>query len=257
MDLSRVVIDGRAFDPVTEEQVVAHVRAALGRGEGGRIVTPNVDVLRQARTDAAVRAYLEEADLLVADGAPLVWAARLAGNPLPERVAGSNLIWSLTAGLGLDGRSAYVLGGEPAPAGWRDGASRACSELAAAAPGLRIAGSCSPEYGFDREPWSLAAVCAEVIEAKPDLVLVGLGFPKQEWIISRLRADLPAAWFMGCGAAINFVAGDQVRAPAWMQRTGLEWAHRLASEPGRLARRYLAHDAPYALRLLTRAALRR
>jgi N-acetylglucosaminyldiphosphoundecaprenol N-acetyl-beta-D-mannosaminyltransferase len=108
----------------------------------------------------------------------------------------------------------------------------------------------SPAYGFDRDPDAVAEVCRRVVEAKPDLVYVGLGFPKQERLISRLRADLPFTWFLGCGAAINFVAGDRVRAPRWMQRTGLEWVHRLAGEPGRLAGRYLRHDAPYAVRLL-------
>jgi N-acetylglucosaminyldiphosphoundecaprenol N-acetyl-beta-D-mannosaminyltransferase len=86
---------------------------------------------------------------------------------------------------------------------------------------------------------------------------VGLGFLKQERIISDMRQWLPRTWFLGCGAAIGFVAGDCKRAPFWMQRSGLEWAHRLAKEPGRLAGRYLAHDAPYAMRLLAGAAVRR
>ncbi|HYN95923.1 MAG TPA: WecB/TagA/CpsF family glycosyltransferase, partial [Pilimelia sp.] len=104
-----------SFHACTEGEVVATVRKALDRGAGGRIITPNVDILRQARTDAAVRAYLAAADFVVADGMPLVWASRLAGTPLPERVCGSSLIWSLAQGLGVDGRSIYVLGGEPAP----------------------------------------------------------------------------------------------------------------------------------------------
>jgi N-acetylglucosaminyldiphosphoundecaprenol N-acetyl-beta-D-mannosaminyltransferase len=86
---------------------------------------------------------------------------------------------------------------------------------------------------------------------------VGLGFPKQERIVDRLRPQLPNAWFVGCGAAVNFVAGDVDRAPRWMQRTGLEWAHRLGTEPRRLAGRYLRHDAPYALRLLATAPVQR
>ena len=96
-----------------------------------------------------------------------------------------------------------------------------------------------------------------MVEAEPDLVFVGLGFPKQERLIEHLRPVLPTSWFLGCGAAINFVAGDCVRAPVWMQRSGLEWAHRLAKEPRRLARRYLREDAPYAVRLLATSAMRR
>jgi N-acetylglucosaminyldiphosphoundecaprenol N-acetyl-beta-D-mannosaminyltransferase len=250
----RVVLDGISFDCCTEAEVAAHVRASLDRGAGGRIVTPNVDILRQARRDPALRAVLSRADLVVADGAPLVWASRLAGCQVPERVAGSSLVWSLAPGLAADGRSLYLLGGAPGPV---EGSHRAAAVLAHAYPGLRIAGHASPHFGFDRDPRTLDAVCREVIEAKPDAVYVGLGFPKQEWLADRLGAELPGAWLLGCGAAINFLAGDQVRAPAWMQRSGLEWAHRLASEPRRLAGRYLRHDAPYALGLLTRAALAR
>jgi N-acetylglucosaminyldiphosphoundecaprenol N-acetyl-beta-D-mannosaminyltransferase len=100
-------------------------------------------------------------------------------------------------------------------------------------------------------------MCADIIEAKPDIVYVGLGFPKQEHVIDRLRPDLPASWFVGCGASIQFVAGDLRRAPEWMQGTGLEWMYRLLSEPRRLAIRYLLHDAPFALHLLTTAARQR
>jgi N-acetylglucosaminyldiphosphoundecaprenol N-acetyl-beta-D-mannosaminyltransferase len=253
--LNRVDLDGTGFDRLTEAEVVVIVRDAIARGRGGRIVTPNIDILRQAQVDAGVRAYLDDADLVVADGMPLVWASRLSGTPLPERVAGSSLIWSLSEGLGRDNRSVYIIGGAPAdPAGGApDGATRAADRLTAANPGLRIAGTHSPDYGFERDPDTYAALCRRVADARPDMVYVGLGFPKQEAVITRLRSLLPDTWFIGCGAAVNFVAGDVDRAPRWMQRTGLEWAHRLGTEPRRLAGRYLRHDAPYALGLLVRA----
>jgi N-acetylglucosaminyldiphosphoundecaprenol N-acetyl-beta-D-mannosaminyltransferase len=253
----RVHLDGTGFDRITEGEVVAVVREAIASGRGGRIVTPNVDILRQAQTNNRVRAYLDDADLIVADGMPLVWASRLTGTPLPERVAGSSLIWSLSEGLGKDGRSIFVIGGNPATPDAADGATRAAERLAERSPGLRIAGTLCPEYGFERDKAVYAEFRAAVAEAKPDLVFVGLGFPKQEKVITRLREDLPEAWYIGCGAAVNFVAGDVDRAPRWMQRTGLEWAHRLTTDPGRLAGRYLKHDAPYAIRLLTAAATRR
>jgi N-acetylglucosaminyldiphosphoundecaprenol N-acetyl-beta-D-mannosaminyltransferase len=253
----RVHLDGTGFDRITESEVVAVVRDALTSGRGGRIITPNIDILRQAQVNGRVKAYLDDADLIVADGMPLVWASRLSGTPLPERVAGSSLIWSLSEGLGRDGRSIFVIGGNPATPQEPNGASRAAARLAAHSPGLRVAGTLCPEYGFERDRAVFAEFRAAVRAAEPDLVFVGLGFPKQEKIITRLRADLPRAWFIGCGAAVNFVAGDIDRAPRWMQRTGLEWAHRLGAEPRRLAGRYLRHDAPYALRLLAFAATRR
>jgi N-acetylglucosaminyldiphosphoundecaprenol N-acetyl-beta-D-mannosaminyltransferase len=168
-------------------------------------------------------------------------------------VTGSGLIWALSAGLALDGSSVYLLGGDPRTGG----AGRAAARLLERYPGLRIAGAQSPPFRFEEDPHALQRVLSRVVEAEPDLVFVGLGFPKQERLITQLRPVLPASWFLGCGAAINFVAGDCKRAPVWMQRTGLEWAHRLAAEPRRLARRYLRDDLPYAVRLLGSSALRR
>jgi N-acetylglucosaminyldiphosphoundecaprenol N-acetyl-beta-D-mannosaminyltransferase len=246
----RVDLDGTGVDRITEGEVVDVVRDAIAAGRGGRIVTPNVDILRQAQVDPAVRAYLDDADLVLADGMPLVWASRLSGSPLPERVAGSSLIWSLSGGLGRDGRSVFVVGGTPATDDTPDGAARAAARLADACPGLRIAGTLCPPHGFERDEAAYSTLVAAVRGAEPDLVFVGLGFPRQERVVARLRPGLPRTWFVGCGAAVNFVAGDVGRAPRWMQRSGLEWAHRLGTEPRRLAARYLRHDAPYALRLL-------
>ncbi|GII24161.1 WecB/TagA/CpsF family glycosyltransferase [Planosporangium mesophilum] len=253
----RVVLDGVGIDRRTEAEVVAYVRDSLDRGSGGLIATPNVDILRLARRDEDLRRQLATAELVVADGAPLVWASRLARAPVPERVAGASLVWSIAAGLAADGRSLYLLGGAPSFFGRLEGSHRAAKALVRAYPGLRIAGHASPRYGFDRDPATLDAVCRELVEAKPDVVYIGLGCPRQERLADRLRGDLPGAWLLGCGGAIDFLAGDRARAPEWMQRSGLEWAHRLSREPRRLAERYLRHDAPYAMGLLVRAAVRR
>ncbi|MGI5245538.1 WecB/TagA/CpsF family glycosyltransferase [Dactylosporangium sp. CA-139066] len=249
----RVPVGGLSIDPLTEDEVVARVLSALERGRGGWIVTPNVDILRQVAADAALRAQLSAADLVVADGAPLVWAARLAGRTLPARVAGSDLIWSLSRGLAPRGGSVFVLGGAPSTDGEPDGAHRAAARLAASCPGLRIAGAYCPPFGFDRSRRALRSVCARVVKARPQMVYVGIGFPRQEHLIASLRADLPGTWFLGCGAAVNFVAGDVQRARPALQKAGLEWLDRLAREPRRLARRYLREDAPFAAALLARS----
>ena len=122
---------------------------------------------------------------------------------------------------------------------------------------MRIAGADAPPPGFDRGPAELEAVRARLVQAKPDIVFVGLGFPKQERVIAALVADLPTAWFVGCGAAIPLAAGVVPRAPGWMQRAGLEWLFRLLREPRRLFRRYLVDDLPFALRLLAGAVAAR
>ena len=247
----RIALAGVEFDCVVEADVVAHVLAELAEGRGGRIITPNVDILRRAIEDTEARHHVGAATVVVADGAPLVWASRLARKPLPARVPGSDLIWSLSAALGRTHGSVYLLGGEPGTA------EIAASVLTHRFPTLAVSGFDSPPFGFDADPEALEAVCRRVAAARPDVVFVGLGFPKQERLINRLRVLLPGTWFLGCGAAIGFVAGVHRRAPGWMQRTGLEWVHRLITAPRRLMRRYLVHDVPFAVRLLTTSALGR
>jgi N-acetylglucosaminyldiphosphoundecaprenol N-acetyl-beta-D-mannosaminyltransferase len=244
---ARVPLAGVPFDPLREADVVSLVTAALRERRGGRIVTPNVDILRLAGRDPQIAALVAGADVVVADGMPLLWAARLAGRPLPARVPGSDLIWSLSAAAARHGFRVYLLGGEPGVP------QRAAGVLRERYPRLRVAGTDSPPLGFERSEAGYAEVLARAVDAEPDIVFVGLGFPKQERLAVRLAPRLPGAWFLGCGAAIPFVAGTLRRAPVWMQRSGLEWAHRLGSEPGRLFGRYVLRDGPFAVRLLARA----
>ena len=244
-------IAGLDFDSLSEEQVVAHIGAASADGQGGWVATPNIDICRQTSRDPAVLAMVKQASLVVPDGMPLIWAARLRGLPLPERVTGSSLIFAMSAEAAANGRAIYLLGGEPGVP------ELAANELTRRFPGLRVAGTDAPPVGFDDRPEELAAVSARIAQARPDIVFVGLGFPKQERVIIEIAPDTPAAWFVACGAAIPFAAGVQPRAPRWMQQSGLEWAYRLINEPRRLFRRYLVQGVPFAARLLITSAAAR
>jgi N-acetylglucosaminyldiphosphoundecaprenol N-acetyl-beta-D-mannosaminyltransferase len=243
---------GVRFVPWTEAEVVAHVATTLAgpAPRGGWIVTPNVDVLRRIVGSAEVAELVAPATLTVADGMPLVWASRVQRTPLPERVTGASLIGSLCAAVAGAGRTAYLLGGE-------EGAAEAAAvRLVEQYPGLHADGW-SPPFGIEATDDGRAEIVRRVAAADPDLVFCGFGFPKQERVISWLAPQFPDAWFVGCGAAITFTAGRISRAPAWMQRTGLEWVHRLVNEPRRLFRRYVIEDAPFALRLLWASARKR
>lgn len=198
----RVRVAGVGVDALTEGEVVRRVAAALAAGRGGRIVTPNVDICRAAAADPALRELVCSADIVVPDGMPLVWAARLLGTPLPERVTGADLIWSLSALAAGHGWPVYLLGGGPPEV-----ARAAARELAGRHPALEIRGVHAPPYRFDDTPEGTDDVCRAVVAARPRLVFVGLGFPRQDRLIARLRAELPDAWFLGCGAAIAFAAG--------------------------------------------------
>lgn len=224
---------------------------ALDEHRGGLMVTVNLDHIRRCRRDERYRTLVARSELVVADGMPLVWASRVQGTPLPERVAGSNLVWSLCESCAARGRAVYLLGGDPGAA---DGAKAVLEQKY---PGLRIAGTHAPERGFEGDTARMERIEAELRASGADVVFIALGSPKQEYLGERLRAVLPAAWFVGCGITLGFVAGQVKRAPLWMQRTGLEWLHRLIQEPGRLARRYLVDGVPFALALLLGAVRRR
>ncbi|MEU1392988.1 MULTISPECIES: WecB/TagA/CpsF family glycosyltransferase [unclassified Nonomuraea] len=247
----RVRVGGVGLDVVTEADVVRWVAAEAAAGRGGRIVTPNVDICRAVARDPALQELVGSAEIVVADGMPLVWAARLLGTPLPERVTGADLIWSLSEVAAARNWPVYLLGGPPGVA------ELAADELRSCRPGLKVAGVHAPPYHFDETAEGRERVRRRVVAARPRLVFVGLGFPRQDLLIAELREELPQAWFVGCGAAIAFAAGTVRRAPRWMRRAGLEWAFRLMSEPGRLARRYLVDDLPFAVRLLAGCLLTR
>ena len=246
-----IEIGGLGFHAVDEARCVARVLARLDAGEGGWLLTANLQHLRGVARDPAYAALCRRASLVVADGMPVVWASRLQGTPLPERIAGSDLVASLTAAAAAGGRSVFLIGSEAGLA------ARAAAALRARHPGLRVAGTLDAPARLAGDRAAVAAVAERLAAAAPDLVYVGLGTPAQDLVIDRLRRRRPQAWYVGVGMGLGFVAGARPRAPRWMQRAGLEWLHRLAHEPGRLARRYLVEGAPFALRLLAAAALRR
>lgn len=253
----RTRLAGLDFDMLTHAQLIDEVTLALRRGIGGSIVTPNVDICRRASRDPACAALVARASVVVPDGMPLIWAARVAGRPLAGRVTGADLIFSLAQAAAANCWQVFLLGGLPGAGGQPGVAELAARRLAERYPGLRVAGSYSPPASFDAAADDITELRRVLAERQPGLVFVGLGFPKQEQLIARLAADLPGTWFLGCGAAISFAAGQLRRAPSWMQRAGLEWAYRLMSEPRRLARRYLVHDVPFAIRLLVTSAWQR
>ena len=239
------------LDALTEREVIDTVRKAWAAGRGGSIIPVNVDVARTVNRQPGLAELLNAGSLVVADGMPLLWAARAGGQALPERVTGATLLFSLSEAAAADGRSVFLLGGA---AGVPEKAAEA---LSTRYPGLRVAGADSPPFGFDQTDDGMRRTIAAVSAAAPDLVFVGLGFPRQERLIERLRRAWPSAWYLACGGGIPMAAGVTRRASPLVQRLGLEWAHRLAIEPRRLARRYLRDDLPFAIGLLARAAMSR
>jgi N-acetylglucosaminyldiphosphoundecaprenol N-acetyl-beta-D-mannosaminyltransferase len=245
-----VDIHGVPFHAITEAQCVNHVLDELDAGRGGMLVTPNLDYVNRCKKEKEFARMVLASDLIVPDGMPLIWASRLQGTPLPERVAGSNLISSLPGGAAARGRTIFLLGGAP---GTAEGSAEV---LRKRFPSIKILGTHCPPLGFEKDAAKLQAIDDAVLTARPDLVLVALGAPKQERMVEHLQKILPLSWHVGVGNSFSFLSGDVQRAPVWMQKSGLEWLHRIIQEPGRLWKRYLIVGIPFAGGLLLRAAAR-
>jgi N-acetylglucosaminyldiphosphoundecaprenol N-acetyl-beta-D-mannosaminyltransferase len=249
---TRVDLMGLPVDQLTESATIDTVLGAVRAGRGGCLFTPNLQHMQAFTSGADASVYddarrVPGARLVVADGMPLIWASRLRGTPLPERVAGSNLIWTLTAAAARKGAAIFLLGGNP-------GAAEACAErMHVEYPNVQIAGLMAPPRGFENDEHAIEEILATLRAAAPDIVYVALGFPKQEQLALRLAPHLPATWFVGVGISFSFVAGEVQRAPRWMQTIGLEWLHRLVQEPRRLVRRYLVEGIPFAARMFAHA----
>lgn len=214
---------GVAFDALTLNEAEERADALLCARKGGYIVTANPEIVLHSRDDAAYAAAVNGADLVLADGVGDLYAARILGTPLPERVAGSDLTPRLLSRLAERGGSVFLYGARPGVA------ERAGEALRSACPGLRIAGT---ENGYISDE---TALFTALDKEQPDLLLLGLGVPRQELWMARNRQRTNAV-MIGVGGLLDVFAGDIPRAPESWQRLGLEWLYRLLREPRRIKR---------------------
>jgi N-acetylglucosaminyldiphosphoundecaprenol N-acetyl-beta-D-mannosaminyltransferase len=247
-----VLIEGIPFAALRMKAIVDLIIRKHSEGDGGWVVTPNIDILRRLVKDRSFRNLVTgDTTLFTADGAPILWLSHLLGTPLPERVAGSDLFIELVGEAANNGKSVYLLGGNP---GVAEVAARILQEKS---PSLCVAGCYAPPFGFERDAAEMAKIRHVLDAARPDIIFVGLGSPKQEQIIASLRDLLPHSWWLGIGVSFSFVAGDVQRAPIWMRKIGLEWFYRVLQEPQRLFKRYFLVGIPFALVLFARNLIRR
>ena len=233
---------GVPFDPVTMTDAVDLIEGMIASRQPHYVVTPNVDFVVQAQSDPELHRILVDADLVVCDGTPVVWASRLLGSALPERVAGSDLVPLLIETAAKKGYRLFLLGATS------DCARRAAEKLHRSHPALPPVAHYSPPFRQLLE-MDHADIAERIREAKPDLLLVAFGCPKQEkWIAMNYRSlGVPVS--IGVGATIDFLAGQVKRAPVWMQQSGTEWIFRLVQEPRRLFKRYVRDIGVFGSRM--------
>ncbi len=225
---------GIGLHRVTMQQTIALLLQWMLENQPCRyVVTPNVDHVVKLQSDPRMRAAYQGADLTVADGWPLVAASRWLGPPLPERVAGSDLVPSLiAAGQEIPEFRVFLLG---AAAGV---GVRAAERIRSRWPGVNVCGVASPRFGFDTDSKESGEVIEAINSSAPHLLVVGLGAPRQEIWLREYAERLNARVAIAAGATIDFLAGVQRRAPRWIQSVRMEWLFRLMTDPTRLAGRY-------------------
>lgn len=213
-------------------ETLERIDRLIARRAAAYLVTANLDFAAQASEDVELQRILVEAELVLCDGTPLVWASRLTGKPLRERVAGSDLVPRLAAHAEKKGYRIFLLGGEPSSL---EGAAKALQSNYPMLPTVHYySPPFAPLHEFDNQQ-----ILDEIHKARPDILLVAFGCPKQEkWIYMHYR-KLGVPCSIGIGATVDFLAGKVSRAPAWVARTGLEWVYRMLQEPRRLAGRYI------------------
>lgn len=213
-------------------RLLDEVAARLASGRGFALATLNVDHLEKLRHDAAFRRAYGAHDLIVADGNPVVWLARLAGQDL-SLVPGSELVVPLCRLAAEAGRPVAII------AGTEEAGGKAAAALRAQIPGLNVALIAAPGFPFDPDGPEADALLDRVAAMGPGLCLLAVGAPRQERLAARGRDRCPATGFASVGAGIDFLAGHQRRAPAFMRKARMEWLWRAALSPRRLGPRYL------------------
>lgn len=228
IQVGKVLFDKIDFQTATET-IVERAKS----GPGGLVITPNVAHLLQADQDPNYIDMVKKAFLVLADGMPIIWGAKWLKTPLPEKVSGSDLIYSVCKQAGESDVGVFLLGGDV------NEADQAKTRLTTMYPKLHIAGTHYPEFGFDKCPQKTAEIVEKIKASGAKIIFVGVGAPKQEQWSLKVQSQLPDCVFLGVGISISMAAGNTSRAPVWMQKSGLEWIYRFSQEPRRLGLRYL------------------
>lgn len=241
----RVTLFGCNMDNVSMEETLEKVEGFVRSGQPHQHVVVNVDKLVKASRDDALRRIINECDLVNVDGMPVVWAARLLRKPLKERVAGIDLFEALMRRAGERGWRVFLLGAR------RDVVHAVGALYARRYPGLVLAGVRDGYWQGEAEE---AEVVRQIRASRADLLFVAISSPKKEQFLGRYQAEMKIPFAMGVGGSFDVAVGKVKRAPAWMQRSGLEWFYRFLQEPRRMFRRYFIDDMAFLWLLIKEAA---
>ena len=236
MPLNRMPFMNIYLDNVTHVEALTYMDKCIRERKTGHIITPNVDQIVRLETDAYFKKICESAELLLVDGHPLLWIAKLYGTPLKAKFNGTDLVNTLCEWAAEKNYSIFLLGAAPGVA------DKAAERLMGKYPKITIAGTYSPPMGFEKDPAEIEKIDCMLYCSHADMLFVGMGAPKQDIFIYENKDKYQIPLSFSVGAAIDFIAGQVKRAPKWMTNHGLEWFYRFLQEPGRMFKRYFVDD---------------
>jgi len=251
LNIRRVSILGAQIDNLTINELLDRIVGIISLRTPCFIITANVDHLIVRRKDKKFENAYKNARLVVPDGMPLVWASKFLGNPIKERITGTDLLMNISELSAEKGYSIFLLG---AAKGVAEKLGRVLQDKY---PKLRIVGISSPRFGFEKDRIENEKVMSFIRDKSVDILFTALGSPKGEkWIRENYRS-LNVTLSLNIGAVFDFVAGKIARAPLWIQRCGFEWLWRLIKEPRRLWKRYLLRDMTFFYLVLKQRVLKK
>ena len=234
--MARMKFMNTEIDNLTMDEALSEVDKLIKKNEAAYVVTPNVDHIVQLERGGELCDVYKNADLILTDGKPLIWISKWYGTPIKEKISGSDLFPLLCKMAAKKGYTMFFLGAA------KGVAATAAENLMKRYKGLDIVGTYSPPFGFEKNEAEMGKIERMIKESHPDILIVGLGCPKQELFIYHNKERLGVPVSLGLGASLDFEAGNIKRAPRWMADCGFEWLFRITQDPKRLAKRYLVDD---------------
>lgn len=234
--MARMRLMNTEIDNLTMDETLDAIDSLIKEDNCSYVVTPNVDHIVQLEKDEELKRVYENASLILTDGKPLIWISNWYKTPIKEKISGSDLFPRVCDLAAKKGYTMYLLGAAEGVA------DKAAKNLMNKYKGLNIVGTYSPPFGFEKDKLELKKIERQIQEVHPDILIVGLGCPKQEKYMYHHCKELDVPISFGLGASIDFEAGNIKKAPRWMSEHGLEWLYRITQDPKRLAKRYLVDD---------------
>lgn len=234
--MARIKFMNTCIDNLTMAEALNEIDKLIQKKNCSYVVTPNVDHIVRLEKDEELQKVYKNASLILTDGKPLIWISKWYKTPIKEKISGSDLFPKVCELAANKNYTMYLLG---AAEGVADTAAK---NLMKKYPGLNVVGTYSPPFGFEKNEQEMIKIKTQIQDVHPDILIVGLGCPKQEKFMYYHCKELGVPISFGLGASIDFEAGNIKRAPKWMSNHGLEWLYRFSKEPKRLFKRYFVDD---------------